>query len=251
MPAAAANRGEKIVTQFYIRSHLENELVKTACAICLPQRGWRWRVRLDAFEPLHGMSRVVRLVPDKIATALAILKEGPERYVNDAVYLIELVCNLAGLYEGLAFQKFVKEHDLPQFTGIPLTVCGNEQLDPDELDLEPDDATDFCDVVNEFRHALADLMDCMRDRHPPDGIIDKVLDLCDGIQAATETFCKFVHPAFIACNRRCNPADLPQVKEDVVIEVLTDQMRQSIAPFAQQKLSTEYKNLMENALRDN
>ena len=56
MPAAAANRGEKIVTQFYIRSHLENELVKTACAICLPQRGWRWRVRLDAFEPLHGMS---------------------------------------------------------------------------------------------------------------------------------------------------------------------------------------------------
>ena len=33
---------------------------------------WNWGLTLKSFEPIHGMSRIVKMTPDKLATAIAI-----------------------------------------------------------------------------------------------------------------------------------------------------------------------------------
>ena len=73
------------------RSHL------VRATLLYPERNWRWELRLKNFEVVHGLSRIVRLLPDKIATALAIRREN--HYGEDGTFLIKLVEDLARLFE--------------------------------------------------------------------------------------------------------------------------------------------------------
>jgi hypothetical protein len=60
-------------------------------------RNWKWLLNLKSFEPVHGMSRVVLLVPDKLATAIAIFKEKlPDP--DSGAFLVVLVIDLVKFY---------------------------------------------------------------------------------------------------------------------------------------------------------
>ena len=62
------------------------------------ERTWKLSLNLESFEVIHGLSRIVLLLPDKIATAIAINKEVlPDP--DDGTYLIQLVVNLLKFYQ--------------------------------------------------------------------------------------------------------------------------------------------------------
>jgi hypothetical protein len=62
------------------------------------ERPWKLSLNLESFEVMHGLSRIVLLLPDKIATAIAINKEVlPDP--DDGTYLIQLVVNLLKFYQ--------------------------------------------------------------------------------------------------------------------------------------------------------
>ena len=55
---------------------------------------------LKSFEPVHGLSRVVRLIPDKLATAIEINKENLDDPKDDGSFLVDLVTKLLKYYQG-------------------------------------------------------------------------------------------------------------------------------------------------------
>ena len=58
-----------------------------------------WCLDLVSFEAVHGISRVLRLIPDKLATSLAINKENlPDP--DDGGFLIVLVSDLLDHFPG-------------------------------------------------------------------------------------------------------------------------------------------------------
>ena len=62
---------------------------------------WRWDVGLSSFEEIHGLSRIVLLLPDKLATAIAINQEKNIRFYEDGSYYLTLVTNLLSFYQGV------------------------------------------------------------------------------------------------------------------------------------------------------
>ena len=60
---------------------------------------WLWLVNLKSFEPVHGLSRVIRLIPDKLATAILIRKENLSSSNEDGLFLIDLVLELTTVYK--------------------------------------------------------------------------------------------------------------------------------------------------------
>ena len=73
-----------------------------AVVLQLPQRTWRWKVNLQMFEALHGMSRVVRLIPDKLVTVQEICKLHEP---TESLFLIELILDLDKRYALMASEK--------------------------------------------------------------------------------------------------------------------------------------------------
>jgi hypothetical protein len=62
------------------------------------EKTWKLTLDLKSFEVMHGLSRVVLMVPDKIATAIEINKEDlPDP--DDGTFLIGLVEDLVVFYK--------------------------------------------------------------------------------------------------------------------------------------------------------
>jgi hypothetical protein len=75
--------------------------------ICSKLSKWIWELDLTSFEPIHGMSRIVKLVPDKLATAIAINKENLKDPKDDGSFLIDLLLKLLEFYQAQLQVKFV------------------------------------------------------------------------------------------------------------------------------------------------
>jgi len=73
------------------RSYICSELFETT---------WIWVVTLKSFEPVHGLFRVVRLIPDKLATVIEINKENLDDPKDDGSFLVDLVTKLLKYYQG-------------------------------------------------------------------------------------------------------------------------------------------------------
>jgi len=63
------------------------------------ERTWKLDLNLESFEVMHGLSRVVLLLADKIATAIEINKEDLPDPNDDGGFLIQLVINLVKFYK--------------------------------------------------------------------------------------------------------------------------------------------------------
>ena len=63
------------------------------------ERTWKLDLNLESFEVMHGLSRVVLLLADKIATAIEINKEDLPDPNDDGGFLIQLVINLVQFYK--------------------------------------------------------------------------------------------------------------------------------------------------------
>ena len=71
------------------------------CFVCskFDESTWIWILDLKSFEPVHGLSRIVKLIPDKLWTAIEINKEKLQDPKDDGSFLIDLLIELLLFYQ--------------------------------------------------------------------------------------------------------------------------------------------------------
>ena len=87
---------EKIFMKFKV-ARTQPFDIKSA-SITSPDLQWTWKTNIQSFEVIHGLSRIIRLIPDKLHTALVINKENFQNPEDDGTFLIKLVTNLLEYY---------------------------------------------------------------------------------------------------------------------------------------------------------
>ena len=106
-----------------IENHRNGEIfVPRSAVVQLPSRNIEagrklWFLELSLFEPVHGISRVLRLIPDKLATALAINDENLPNHQDDGGFLIDLVLQLEKLYQKITAEKEMSNQNKPLIQG--------------------------------------------------------------------------------------------------------------------------------------
>lgn len=84
-------------TSFDSNNRVINKVVNLYLFTDYYEKTWKLRLNLKSFEVMHGLSRVALLVPDKLATAIAINKEDlPDP--DDGGFLVQLVEDLVVFY---------------------------------------------------------------------------------------------------------------------------------------------------------
>jgi len=84
-------------TSFDSNNRVVNKVVNLYLFTDYYEKTWKLRLNLKSFEVMHGLSRVALLVPDKLATAIAINKEDlPDP--DDGGFLVQLVEDLVIFY---------------------------------------------------------------------------------------------------------------------------------------------------------
>ena len=164
-----------------------------------PPSVWSWHLTMRHFEAVHGMSRVVRLVPDKLATAAAINKEG---LVEDGSFLIQLVINLMDVYCTQA-DRLKDAADLNGNHTERLFSFGFEdhvEADGEEVDGEPQS---FEQVLDDMRTEMVVMKQTLerRDMQLFRTQALAILRKCDIIRIMSTIFLDFVHPVWIRQNR--------------------------------------------------
>jgi hypothetical protein len=81
------------------------------------EEAWMWFLNLESFEAVHGMSRIVKLIPDKLATAIAINREELTDPEDDGSFLVNLVTKLMIFYKDLVRKHDSKNANLPLLEG--------------------------------------------------------------------------------------------------------------------------------------
>ena len=85
-------------TSLNAQNRINNKLAHLYLFTDYYDRTWKLSLNLESYEVMHGLSRIVLLLPDKIATAIEINKEDlPEP--DDGTFLIQLVVNLVKFYQ--------------------------------------------------------------------------------------------------------------------------------------------------------
>lgn len=131
---------------------------------------WSVKIRKD-FEVIHGVSRIVRLIPDKLATAIAIANE---RLPHDGSYLVQIVSDLLATFR----EKAAKTHP-----------AGNH--DDDML----------LDCLDDLKRRLEAFDVALRARKPIPVLKEAAkndVDVCDRIFQMCHAFLDFVHPTSLA-----------------------------------------------------
>ncbi len=67
-----------------------------------------WNVNLDSFEVIDGLSRIVKLIPEKLSTAIEISQENLPNPQDDGSFLIVLVIDLLKFYQDLVHKQTLK-----------------------------------------------------------------------------------------------------------------------------------------------
>lgn len=78
---------------------------------------WEWTLDLKNFEQVHGISRIAKLLPDKLATSIEINKERLPNPKDDGSFLIDLVLKLLKIY-----QDQLQKIQVSQILSMPITT---------------------------------------------------------------------------------------------------------------------------------
>jgi hypothetical protein len=211
-----------------------------AAVLQIPQRTWRWKVNLQMFEALHGMSRVVRLIPDKLVTVQEICKLH-EPY--ESLFLIELILDLVKRYALMASEKQISNATLEDATSITICPVTGQIHFERPADTEADQL-DFYQSVDLLRTQLETLIEQLRTRKDIAHQIATILNTADGISAATECFVHFTHPAIIQVARRLSFESTQDQCESVLIENLSESRRAAIVKYSTQFITRIYEDLL-------
>jgi hypothetical protein len=196
--------------------------------VCFERRDgqkWKWPVSLRSFEPIHGVSRVVKLVGDKLGTAMDLNSENLPDPKDDGTFLVDLVLDLCKFFrdqlEGrrelertaLLARKNVAERPEPALVFSLGSYAPRDE--EDGLSLEETLVT-FTVRLERFKQLLVDRVGQERLRQANERILELSVDLL----VCCQTYMSFVHEAWIEADRRTvSPERLEVFRADARLKV--------------------------------
>jgi hypothetical protein len=194
-------------------------VVPVTATVCFERRDgqkWKWTVSLRSFEPIHGMSRVTKLVGDKLRTAMDLNSENLPDPKDDGTFFVDLVLDLCKFFrdqlEGsrelgrtaLLARKKVAERPEPALEfSLGSYAPRNEE---GGLSLE-ETLVMFTVRLERFKQLLVDRVGQERLRQANERILELSVDLL----VCCLTYTSFVHGAWIEANRRNVSPELLEV----------------------------------------
>jgi hypothetical protein len=192
---------ESVLVRFFIN---KNSRETDAATITLPRLKWVWAVNRKSFELVHGMSRVAKLLPDKLATAKAIAFEevsGKARNGTDHHFLIELI------------NQLVEQSYLPLTEANPVPEIAPDSADhytsgrhylgyPDvglyegSLSEPPEKCKSLAQCVQLFNEQVKKVKLALN-LEAFDMASLEALATADGFLSACQVYLQFVHPASV------------------------------------------------------
>jgi hypothetical protein len=150
---------------------------------------FRWtNIGIDNFEEIHGLSRILLLLPEKLATACEINGEylAPP---DSGSFLLSLVNNLLVFYEQINSRRTI--------------------------------STSFADTLNDLIYMCQLFAECLDYWRPQQEIIalaHVILDKCELFFAAVKLYLNYLHPELVKLSRGSAPREplLEVVKENIL-----------------------------------
>ena len=171
---------------------------------------FQWtEISLKNFEEIHGLSRVLLLLPDKCATAIAINNEDLPPPDNGD-FLLQLVKDLLLFYSAEQFKK--------------------------------NETKGFVESIEELICQIEHLMTFLKERQSPELILETTklfLHKCDKVYLAVLFYLDFVHPELLAIQRGKSTAVSSQ-------ELFTTSKISILKRYKEKNLSHEFATLSEN-----
>lgn len=190
---------------------------------------FEWTVSERHFEEIHGLSRVVRLVPDKLATTFAVLRDLLPYRDEKEDFLINLVVKLCKTYEELSAARQSED---------PLEVANCEFVFGEDggvgnVDRESIDLSASVTLLKDSLLVLRTFID-------PDREADyfeeayRVVGLADMLREVCMIYLDFVYPVLITSRRRPGESDeTPDQRFERVNRLLTSRRKQFEDEFTQ------------------
>ena len=187
-----------------------NRMVRAT--IFYPKRNWRWELRLRNYEVVHGLSRIVRLLPLKLNLAKSIRDQNYAE--EDGTSMIKTVEDLTKRYLDVHLNTMANL-DLSAPDGLrsfEITLgpeADNMEAAENDLDL----------VMSNYRQRVTSIQEHLR-RDPVDAFVHDALDLVelsDDILMMCHVFLDLIHPVWIELSRKIGPMSdqrLQQRKEE-------------------------------------
>ena len=175
-------------------------------------RSLQWTVSERHFEEIHGLSRVVLVIPDKVVTTFAVIQDlYPQRSDNEG-FLIGLVLDLCKRYIDIATARPVEQPFHPDGNGhveYLFEFGAAAAADSSDVAVGNEHPLGFHATLCALRDELAALQPLAVPNGQDDYFVaaDDLVKFCDEIREACLVYLEFAHPVLIR-SRREGAADL-------------------------------------------
>jgi len=225
---ASASLSKDFLIVFEYSSH---PVQMERATIFFPERRWKWELHLSDYEVVHGLSRVVRLIPDKAYVARSINID--ERVNDDGSFIVELVEKLARDFSCIHREKMATAEDLD----------APEDLQTFKVEYGPHEEgsidTRECDVnlamaLEEYVRSIFNMKNCLilNQRDDFDQVTAETLKMSDDLLLASQIFLDLIHPVWIMVRRS-------QEVDNVTIESIMDACESKLIDY-EGRISKEY-----------
>lgn len=164
---------------------------------------WKFKVIQQDFEVIHGLSRIVKLIPDKLITALSICRlELPDPKDNGS-YLINLIIELLEHYKNVHIKSINKFQSVADTRPIINRITGKFPINIIPSDYNNLDCTSIEKTVTTLKSKLQNIRVCLenRDYVKYNSEAQDILCLSQLIELWAQIFLDFIHPIIISIRR--------------------------------------------------
>ena len=170
---------------------------------------WNWILSDKSFESVHGLYRIVQIVPDKLDTAVQINGERLKDPEDDGAFLVDLVLNLLRFYRDMVEgRRLAEEEDL---AARKRRVAKPERAlefvrgpYPPSEDEGEDCALDFEGTLLTFSIGLLQMRSHLKQRSGKKKLradAKEIMDFLIDLLTCCEVYLGFLHPLWVASKR--------------------------------------------------
>ena len=174
---------------------------KSSIVLVTVEENLHWILTQRSFEVVHGLSRVVRLVPDKLATALVINRENlPDP--DDGGFLIKLVDDIVHVF--IDRHRLVGLED-PEISGnveVKVVSLGQPWI-TDHESADGGNGQDLSNLLSAISGKLQQLQQLLKERKQEEFRQEsqQFVELCDDVLIASHVYLDLIHPVWIEVQR--------------------------------------------------
>ena len=189
---------------------------------CICSKEWAWITALKSFEAIHGVYRIVKLIPGKLFTAIAIYIENLPDPKDNGSFLVDLVLNLITFYR----QKIPK-HGLDQVEKF------FEDKNESQVWKQLFDNLETLSTKLETFKAILRVVP--RDLDKVRNQAYKILHVADNLLIFCRVYLDFIHPILVQIERSG-----PGITTDAKINELRLKIEDELSANESQQLTSEF-----------